>query len=62
LKLFIFFTFRISIGKSPRRGTATGTTGDTTELTVPNNVLNKFRKSCAAYCTAGFVIGLGKSS
>ncbi|UJR33052.1 hypothetical protein I4U23_020511 [Adineta vaga] len=46
------------IGKTPRRAT-TGGSNDSTESTVPNNVLGKFRKSCAAYCTAGFIIGLG---
>ncbi|CAF1291767.1 unnamed protein product [Rotaria sordida] len=47
------------VGKTARRTNTTGITGDTSELTVPNNVLVKFRKSCAAYCTAGFVMGLG---
>lgn len=48
------------VGKSTRRATTGGSTSDMTDLAVPNNVLNKFRKSCAAYCTAGFIIGLGK--
>jgi hypothetical protein len=56
----IIFFLRIPVGKPTRRATAGGPTPDITELTVPNNVLTKFRKSCAAYCTAGFVIGLGK--
>ncbi len=53
--------FRISNVRSTRRSTySSGSTSDVVELSVPNDVLIKFRKSCAAYCTAGFVIGLGK--
>lgn len=47
------------MGKSPRRATTSGTTSDSSETNVPQQVLTKFRKSCAAYCTAGFIIGLG---
>jgi hypothetical protein len=55
----VFFC-RIPIVKSARRTTTGAPTNEAAELSVPNNVLVKFRKSCAAYCTAGFVIGLGK--
>ncbi|CAF0829792.1 unnamed protein product [Adineta steineri] len=49
---------KIPLGKTVRRGPR-DIPGDSTEVSVPNNVLMKFRKSCAAYCTAGFIIGLG---
>ncbi|CAF0746289.1 unnamed protein product [Rotaria sp. Silwood1] len=50
---------KLPVGKTTRRTNTIGITGDTSEVTVPNNVLVKFRRSCAAYCTAGFVMGLG---
>lgn len=52
--------FRVPIGKAARRATTGTTSNEIAELSIPTNVLVKFRKSCAAYCTAGFVIGLGK--
>ena len=50
---------RLPVGKINRRVTNGGVAADASESSVPNDVLAKFRKSCAAYCTAGFVIGLG---
>ena len=46
--------------KGTRRVASIGASSDSVDSNVPNNVLSKFRKSCAAYCTAGFVIGLGQ--
>ncbi|CAF0916509.1 unnamed protein product [Adineta ricciae] len=46
------------LNKITRRGTGSAS-NDGTETSVPDNILSKFRKSCAAYCTAGFIIGLG---
>lgn len=53
--------FRVPLTKPARRATTGTNANEIVDLSIPNNVLVKFRKSCAAYCTAGFVIGLGKS-
>ncbi|CAF2118172.1 unnamed protein product [Rotaria magnacalcarata] len=50
---------KIPLGKTARRTNTTGATNEPMDSSVPNSVLVKFRKSCAAYCTAGFVMGLG---
>ena len=50
------FVYRLPLGKSPRKTSSS----DANDKMVPEPVLSKFRKSCAAYCTAGFIIGLGQ--